>query len=221
MATADQRIMPPNFSIIHRLNTVEGYDPLYLQRYAEFIAAINRNSADISPPFGFNRIIRVENFSSDLVDLLGVKYVLNISDMNVKGYKRVLTEGQTSIFENEEVLPRVFFVKDVKLASNKNDSIKLMFEKSFNPRTEAVIEENVMIDSAVGDAEIAKYSENEVVIKTKNDSPGFLVLTDSFYPTWHVKINGQEQKIYTTDYIFRGVVVPSGINEVVFRNSLL
>ena len=71
--------MAPNFSIMHDIPTVEGYDPLFLDRYAKFISAINRNEPDINPPYGFNRIIRLENFSSNLVDLLGVKYILSLN----------------------------------------------------------------------------------------------------------------------------------------------
>ncbi len=221
IATNDSRIMAPNFFIMHNLQSIEGYDPLYLERYAEFISAINRNSPDIAPPFGFNRILRIENFSSNLIDLLGVKYVLSISDINSPGYKKVFESGQTQVFENEDVLPRVFFVREVKLAKNKNEAIKLMFDKEFDPRNQAVVEEGETTNSSMGNAKIIKYSENEIIVETVNNGPGFLVLTDSFYPSWHVKINGVEKRIIITDFNFRGVFVPAGKNEIIFENKIL
>lgn len=221
IATADSRILAPNFSVIHKLNSVEGYDPLYIDRYAEFISAINRNEPNINPPFGFNRIIRVENFNSNLVDLLGVKYVLSLSDLKISGFEKVFSEGSTIVYENKEVLPRAFFVTEALIAQNKNDAINKMFSKDYDPKKTAVLEENVSTELNLGSVKIVEYKPNKVVIKTENNGEGFLVLADSFYPTWRVRINGTEQKIYRTDFNFRGIVVPSGDNEIVFENKIL
>ena len=49
---------------------------------------------------------------------------------------------------------------------------------------------------------------------------GFLVLTDSYYPTWHAAVDGVEEKIYRTDYNFRGIIIPAGKHKVEFHNSL-
>jgi len=55
--STDSRILPPNFSAMYKLQTLDGYDPLYLQRYGELMVAIKRDKPDINPQFGFNRII--------------------------------------------------------------------------------------------------------------------------------------------------------------------
>lgn len=222
IASADARIMAPNFFIMHRISSVEGYDPLFLDRYAKLISAINRNEPDISSPYGFNRIVRIENFSSDLVDLMGVKYVLSLDELRIPGFVKVLTDANTKIYENIDVVPRAFFVSSVKEAYSEREAINLLFNKEFNPRKEAVVEENIPNNNfSLGKAKIAKYQSDKVVIETENESEGFLVLTDSFYPTWRVLINGKEQKIYRTDFNFRGVIVPKGVSTVEFKNSLL
>jgi uncharacterized membrane protein YfhO len=221
IATSDPRIMAPNFFMIHNISSVEGYDPLYMERYGEFISAINRNEPDINPPFGFNRIIRVENFGSELVDMLGIKYVLSLSELSEPGFKEVLQDGETRIYENENVLPRAWFVKEILYAQDKEEAIKLLFEPEFDPRRQAVVEESITGVFNSGKVFIEKYNTDEVVIKTENESRGFLVLTDSYYPTWRVKINGNDGKIYRVNFNFRGVVVPEGKNTIIFKNSLL
>ncbi len=221
IATSDPRIMPPNFSIMHEIQSAEGYDPLYLERYAEFISAINRDKPDINPPFGFNRIIRIENYSSSLIDLLGIKYVLSMSDLNVKGFSLVMEDGQIKVYENKEVLPKAFFVDNLIFASSKQEAIDLMFKKDFNPSKTAITEERIAGSISKGNARIIKYSPEEVHIETENANRGFLVLTDSFYPTWHAMINDQDVKIYRTDFNFRGIFVPKGKQIVVFKNKLL
>ncbi len=222
IATTDPRILAPNFSSVYKIQSVEGYDPLFLNRYGEFVSAINRNEPNIKPPFGFNRIVRIENFSSDLIDLMGVKYVLSLSEMTDPGFVKVYEEGQTKVYENKQVLPRVFFVDEVKFAKNKQEAISLMFNKSFDPGRTAIVENNIdKINFEKGEAKIVKYSENVVEIQTENDSEGFLILTDSNYPSWHVRINNQETKIYRTDYNFRGIKVPKGSNRIIFYDKIL
>lgn len=222
IATSDPRIMAPNFSIMHNISSVEGYDPLFLNRYAKFVSAINRGRPDISAPYGFNRIIRVENLDSNLVDLMGVKYVLSLDELNLRGFNEVLMDGTTRVYENEDVIPRAFFVNSVIPADDEIQAIRLLFDPEIDLREQAVVEVgDVSGEYSQGEVEIIKYSNDKITLKTKNDSEGFLVLTDSYYPTWHAKINGKEAEIYITNFNFRGVVVPAGENTVEFINSLL
>lgn len=221
--TTDSRILPPNFSAIYRLQSVDGYDPLYLLRYGELIAASERRKADINPPFGFNRIITPHNYDSKIIDLLGVKYVLSLSVLDSLKLTKVFQEGETIIYENKNVMPRAFFVKDIKLVKEKEEAIKMLFDPSINLLQTGIVEndnEGLYLNWSVGSANIIKYSANKIIINTENKDAGFLILTDTFYPTWKATIDNRSAKIYPTDYNFRGVVVPSGKHRVEFYNSL-
>jgi len=225
--STDSRIFPPNFSVAYRLQSVDGYDPLYLQRYGELIAASERGKPDISPPFGFNRIIAPRNYDSKIMDFLGVKYILSLSDLRTERLTKVFQEGQTRVYENRNALPKTFFVENVEFTKNKNETIEIMFKKDFDLLGVAIIEESLGVQAdppprwTKGEVEIITYTENEIVINTKNKGEGFLVLTDSFYPTWKVTVDKVKAKIFRTDYNFRGVVVPGGKHQVKFYNSLL
>ncbi len=177
----DRRIMPPNTAIMYHLQDVAGYDPLYLRAYAKTITEMESGRPD---PIGtFGRILTPTNYSSEIVNQLGVKYVLSLSDLNnLNNLKLVFREGETRVYENLKVNPRVFF-------------------------------EN----QATSSAEIVKYSPNEVIINTRNSQPNKLILTDNYYPTWHAFIDNQPATITQEKYNFRGVFVPAGTHEVVFR----
>jgi len=221
----DSKILPPNFSNFYKFQSVDGYDPLYLQNYAEFAAAWGRGVPDIFPPFGFNRIITPENYTSDFANLLGVKYVLTFNPITEPNFKLVAEEGQTKIYENTNVLSRTFFIGRTIYANNKQSAIDLLFDKNYPLKYRAVVEgqgaENLSRAWSVGLAQIISYEENKVVIKTQNQGDGFLVLTDTNYPSWHVTIDGKEARIYKTDYNFRGVIVPKGDHILSFYISLL
>lgn len=218
--TTDSRIFPPNFSSIYKIQSVDGYDPLYLLRYGELIAASERGQANIDPPFGFNRIITPHNWSSAFSNLLGVKFVISLSDIKDDNLTKVFQEGETQVYENKKVLPRAFFVSVVASADSKEEAIDLLFKNKDSLGDFAVAENFKSGSFGVGKVSIVNYEENEITIETENNEEGFLVLTDSFYPTWKAKINGKETKIYLTDYNFRGVVVPAGQHRIEFYNTI-
>lgn len=229
--SADSRILPPNFSIMYRLQSIDGYDPLYLQRYGELMAALKRDKPDITSPFGFNRIITPQKVDSRLIDLLGVQYILSLTDIVSPKLEKVFSEGQTQIYRNNEAFPRAFFVENIQLATNKNESVQKLFDNRIDLKKTAIVEMNDrLVDAGKfenGTATITMYTPNKVTITTNNSEEGFLVLMDSYYPTWKAKVcYGEEEqcadaKIYITNYNFRGIVVPKGSNSIVFYNSLL
>lgn len=218
----DDQILPPNFQLMYKLSSIEGYDPLYLRNYGELLIASERGKPDISPPFGFNRIITPHNYNSKIIDLLGVKYILSLNEIKSSKLRKVFTDGQTIIYENLQVLPRVFFIKDVLSSDNKQTTMNMLFGSSFNPQITAVIEnQRPGRNLAIGTAKIVSYDGNFVSIQAKNKSKGFLVLTDTYYPTWSVIVDGNPSTIYKTDYNFRGVYLPAGEHMIVFKNNLL
>lgn len=236
MAT-DSRVFPPNFPAMYHIQSIEGYDPLYLRRYGELIAASERKSPDISSPFGFNRIITPHNYDSKIIDLLNVRYVLSLSDIDSPKLKKVFQEGETRIYENMNVLPRVFFVEETKLANTKQESIKLLMNKNTNLLETAIIEfeadllfsdidqkkwipNNETIKWSVGKATLSQYEENKIVIQTENKGRGFLVLTDIYFPLWKATIDGKPTSIIRTNYLFRGIIIPSGKHTINFYTSL-
>lgn len=214
-----REIMSPNISVMYHLQSVDGYDPLYLRRYGELIAASERGKPDIAPPFGFNRIVTPQRYDSTIVNLLGVKYVLSLTD--IPTLPKVFEEGQTKVYENTNAFPRAFFVGSVISSKSKEDSIQKMFDKNINLSTTAIIEnDNLHQQYGAGKAMIQSYEPNRVVIKTENSSSGFLILTDMYYPTWKAAVDGKKTQTFLADYVFRGIEVPSGNHTITFSNSL-
>lgn len=223
--STDSRILPPNFSIMYKLQTLDGYDPLYLQRFGELMAASGRGVPDIKPPFGFNRIITPQDPLSRISDLLGVKYVLSLEEQTNKKLNLVFTDGFVKVYENSTVLPRAFFVNNTLIVKSKQQAINALFEVNYQLNSRAVVEEvsNEKLFKSnwdIGGVDFISYGNEKVILKTDNPGEGFLVLTDSYYPTWYATVDGIETKIYLTDYNFRGIIVPKGDHEIIFSNKL-
>lgn len=221
IASNDSRILPPNFATYYKLQSIEGYDPLYLLSYAELIAASERGKPEINPPFGFNRIITPHNIDSKIIDLLNVKYVLSLTELKANKLKKVFADKQTSIYENKNAFDRTFFVENIIIEKDKQEVIEKMFVLDL--KKTAVVQASTLRNKkySLGKAVITEYNENDIVIDTENEGEGFLVLTDAYYPTWRAKIDGKMVTVYKTNYTFRGIVVPKGKHKILFYTSLL
>lgn len=225
--TTDNRILPPNFSVMYGIQSVDLYDPLYLKSYGELIAAVERDEPNISPPFGFNRIITPRGVNSPIINMLNVKYILSFTDISSERFRKVYEEGSTMIFENKDVLPRAFFVKKVVPAGSDTDAIKKVFLFKDELGEIGVVQERnqSMQHFSQGIVTIVSYSPNRIVLHTKNTGEGFLVVSDAYFPSWKAslvtKIGEQEIPIYRTDYALRGIDVPRGAQTVVFSQSVL
>ncbi len=217
----DRRILHPNIATKYRIQMIEGYDPLYLLRYGELLAASKRQMPDIAPPFGFSRILTTDRYLSPIINLLGVKYILSLNEINDPNLKEVYAQGQTKVYQNKLALPRTFFAAQVSTVSSKEGSIEFLFrEKNLLDRVVAETTQTISGEYSKGIVEVISYEPNSVQLKTSNKGEGFLVLTDSFYPTWKAYIDGKSTQIYLTDFLFRGVVVPSGDHHVEFINTV-
>lgn len=228
LMTTDSRILPPNFSTIYKLQSIDGYDPLYIRRYGEIIAASERSKPDVLPPFGFNRIITPHNYNAIIIDLLGVKYILSLNELKSRKLVKVFQEGETRVYENKDVLPKAFFVDNVIFTVNKEETIKTMFNEDFDFKHLAVIEDQSLYKQVekpmipvIGDVDIVQYLENKIIIRTKSNRDVWLILTDSYYPSWRAKIDNFSINIYKTDYNFRGIYVPKGNHVIEFYSTLL
>ena len=103
-------------------------------------------------------------------------------------------------------------------------------EPDFNPLEGVILSEELLspdsssVVNALGSgatrpvsaANILSYQSQRVRIETQTSAPAILVLNDANYPGWRALVNGQPAPILTADYLFRGVVVPSGHAQVEF-----
>lgn len=105
MAT-DRRIFPPNVSVAYGIESVEGYDPLYLAQYAYYIARSEQGRED-NLSLAFRRIITPQRTDIDLLNRLNVKYVLSLSELADERFELQAQEGETRLYKVNYFFPRV------------------------------------------------------------------------------------------------------------------
>lgn len=64
--------------------------------------------------------------------------------------------------------------------------------------------------------DVAEYSPDKIVLNVETPRPGFVFLSDNFFPGWEAVLNGRKAKILRSWITFRAVEVPGGKSSLVF-----
>jgi hypothetical protein len=211
-------VLSMNTWTVYGLHDIRGYDGITLRDYEKFITGKT----------GYGRFYMFGNEIPQHIDLMNVKYILLPRGFKLERsrYSKVYS-GEIEIYENLNHLPRAFVVHRSLVVNGEEETLARLNSPGFNPST------LVLIDSALSPAQkrliegvpvkdgstahITDYSHNRITIDVKMQNPGFLVLSDTYYPGWKAFIDGSESPIYRADYIFRAIFLDRGKHTVEFR----
>lgn len=214
-------------SVYYKLPSAEGYDAIYIRRYGQFISYLDRGVLSDSERSGVELPLQGK-YMIPAANFLGFKYFVHkVSDgQNVwefpfwkydpKSLKLIYDDKKFQILQNTNAFPRAFLVSNIIVEKDSQKMLDKMFNVNTNLKKSAFLEEGLKMTLSSGSAQISTYTPNKISIKTIADGPSFLVLTDVFYPGWKVYINGKSEKLYRTDFAFRGVFIPKGKSTIVF-----
>ena len=134
---------------------------------------------------------------------------------------RFIFSGDVKIYENMAVQPRAFMVYDWRMVEDAAAAVEVMGSDDFDPALTAAVAGSPSDISpsfgGQGDVDIEQYNPETVALRVRSDTDGLLVLTDAYYPGWRVAVDGAPEPIRQVDGLFRGVFLPAGDHDVVFR----
>jgi hypothetical protein len=126
-------------------------------------------------------------------------------------------------FENTEAFPRAFLVHAAQALASRPEVLEQLKNTNFRREVllEGLIPEPVPVSNSSGTdfhaASIARYEPNRVVTRVNATTPGYVVLTDLWFPGWHCRVDGNPATVYRANFLFRAVEVPAGRHDVVFE----
>ena len=219
-----------NVGMYYGWQDIRGYDSIIPKQY---VGVMNR-IADQSGELLYNRIapIYASNTSANggnpfaplenqLLDLLGVKYVLSeLVVPNADTWEKVYDSGSIRVYENLEAFPRTFIATEA-----------VVLPPAEQPLLEADLRRTVFIEEPpaaanalnpsspqTADTTISRYTANTVFVDVNLSDRGWLVLTDAYFAGWKAYLrpfggdenNEQELTIHRANSAFRAVYLPEG-----------
>ena len=172
-------------------------------------------------------------FAPAVFSMLNARYLITDTDMSESGLplaEKVSRGGQGQsvayIHENPNVLPRAWFVKEIKLSESSAGLLTHMGGGEFNPAVTAWVygdelsrfeddDQPVSAGETLSSGSITdyQYSPHRISAKAVVDGPaaGLVVFSEIYYsPGWAATIDGVEAPIYRVNHILRAMVLPAG-----------
>ena len=195
-----------NAGLWYGFQDVQGYDPLILKRYMEYI---NR-SQGLSPDGKVVNLHYIGDFNNTLIRMLNLKYVVDCKEQRI---------GTVDPF-----MPRCYIVHHMD-TKGKNEILDFMMEDQFDPLKVVVFEKGnapatFFPEEPIPDLNekcwITAYDNNEIRLVADMKAPGFLVMSEINYPGWRVFVDGTKKNILTGNYLFRVVPLNAGRHDIHF-----
>jgi hypothetical protein len=228
---------PSDYSLTHksgslfRLPVVDDYEPQAQQRFATLWVKATLSarlegltqyylSYDLAP-------------RGPLLHLLGARFLLVSDALAAMARDWVPEPSQrlgpiedTWIYVNPYALPRAYLVPRIEIVRDPEELLDRLASPTHRPREVALVEE-APPDQFLGvpshplgeprDTVTIEDAAEIVILRVRSEGPGFVVLTDQYYPGWKADVNGVEAPILRANYAFRAVRVPAGDSVVRFR----
>ncbi|MGH2614684.1 MAG: YfhO family protein [Thermomicrobiales bacterium] len=204
---------------------IQGYNPLHLARYDEFMTALNGAPQDYH-----TALLLPSGLDSPLLDLLAVRYVTVDASLprrrddliTLRSHAQpVFRTPQVTVYERATDLPHAWIVHDVR-AVNRGDALPMLTSGTIDPYRTALVEGTPpetapVADSANESARVTAYEPDSITIATQAASPGLLVVSEIYESGWRAFVDGREVAVLPTDHVLRGVPLPAGEHTVVLR----
>jgi hypothetical protein len=193
--------------------SIGGYHGAKMKRYQEFI--------DTSLIRNLELIDAMRSNAKSLEDFQSIFRSTNA--LNILNTKYIIYHPEAPPLVNQNALGNVWFVEKPILVENANEEISAI--NSLNPSKEAVIDIifkdqitkssfPVMENEKIG---LISYQPDELIYKSSAREEKLAVFSEIYYPAgWRSYIDGKESKYFRTDYVLRGMVIPSGDHEIKF-----
>jgi len=173
-------------------NAIGGYHAAKLRRFKEL------------------QEFHIDKNNFEVLNMLNTKYIIYKDNEDVLSY-----------LKNDETNGNAWFVNSVKAVQTADEEIMAL--DSINTKFTAISKKsdfsskNYNTDSTAV-IKLVDYKLNQLVYESKNASDGFAVFSEIYYKNgWEVTIDGLKVDHHNVNYVLRGLEIPKGTHQIVFK----
>ncbi|MEW6096293.1 MAG: YfhO family protein [bacterium] len=200
--------MLSNLGLLHEnVFDADGYECIFLKDYYTLMRII-----------ATGKLTQV----TQLLNLLNIKYIISREKLGGSELK-LIEDKKVKIYKNPTCFSRAFLVPQAIVIKDRNEILRKMLNRDFDPQKEVILEEKIPNKSQIpnfkSQIQIIDYQPNKVIINTSSPTNCILFLSDTYYPGWKAFVDGKVTKIYRANYTFRAIPLPKGRHKVEFNYS--
>ncbi len=130
--------------------------------------------------------------------------------------------GPYSLIRFNGALPRAKLFSHWQVQTNDTATLETLAKREFDPHATVIVNSPIepsqtALGQAAGTVNITTYQPKEIQLKALATAESVLLLNDHWSPHWHVTVDGQPAELLRCNTVMRGVRLPPGSHEVVFR----
>ena len=175
-------------------NSIGGYHAAKPRRYQEL----------------FDYQIAKNNF--EILNMLNVKYI-----------KFPDNQGNEQVQLNSDANGNAWFVEHLKEVNSADEEIMAL--DSIDTKKEAIINAEGVKDlklqyqiDSLATINLISYKANELKYQSNSSSDQFAIFSDIYYKNgWNASIDGVDVPHFNVNYVLRGMPVPAGKHEIIFK----
>jgi hypothetical protein len=214
-------VLPPSTNVPYRLRDLQGYNALTERRLGDTLEDVLGDDVFSHGIWAGRRIVaptRAAALEHPMIDALSVGAAVGVHPIDAAGWTEVPARG-FRVWKNEEALPRVRLATGGQGVSEE-DMNDIVRRGTFDPRIdvwwvgEGKVEGRVSPDD---DVDVLVDTWNELAVRTSTASRAMLVIADSYGPGWRATLDGIPVEVLAVYGVVRGMAIPAGVHEVVFR----
>ncbi len=198
----------PNFGMSWGIRDFRGYEPLLTDRWEHFYAALGPALRDYHHPIPELDVQRLA-----LLRKAGCEFVLTARELDLPDLEPI--RNRFPYLYRIRGASRLEIADTVVPAGDGDSALALMLSGEQGVVLEGVADRPLSAGSGtvrwIGDL------PDLVEIEVQMESPGWLVLRDTYAKGWQAQVGRDEAEIVRADYLFRAVRVPAGRHLVRFR----
>jgi Bacterial membrane protein YfhO len=138
----------------------------------------------------------------------------------------VKSDGNYALIEFTGALPRAKLYANWQVNTNDEANLKTLADLNFDPAKTVLIstpQKNLAAlatNENSGSVEFKSYAPTKIVFTANAAAPSVLLLNDKYDPNWRVTVDGKPAELLRCNFLMRGVQIPPGAHEVVFKFTL-
>ena len=184
---------------------VGGYHPAKLSRYQDMISYLFNQNLD--------KLRNGEGAGAQVLNMLNTRYIIT-------------TPQASGVFKNTNAYGSAWLVNQVKILNGPVQVFDQLMNEDLRhtallEKPSESIQTNTQFETdSSSQIHLTKYSNDEITYKFSSSKPAYAVFSEIYYNSgkgWTAYIDGKQAKQDQVNYLLRGLPIPAGQHDIVFK----